>query len=106
MLASGLIGKYPDGILTPVPAALFHTSATKFLERGCSVRVTVPSPSPSFFAIWRRKSPWRRRSATSLFTQDYPVVNVSGGRIAFSSYENGKRLVYAAAHRRNCVKGA
>ena len=35
--------------------------------------------------------------AGSLFTQDYPVVNASGGRIAFSSFENGKRLVYVAA---------
>jgi Tol biopolymer transport system component/DNA-binding winged helix-turn-helix (wHTH) protein len=34
--------------------------------------------------------------AGSSFMQRYPVANASGGRIAFSSHENGRRLVYVA----------
>jgi len=35
--------------------------------------------------------------APSPFVQRYPVVDASGSRVAYSSYEKGKRLVYVSA---------
>jgi Tol biopolymer transport system component len=35
--------------------------------------------------------------ASSSFVQRYPVVSLSGSRVAFSSYENDSRIVYVAA---------
>jgi Tol biopolymer transport system component/DNA-binding winged helix-turn-helix (wHTH) protein len=35
--------------------------------------------------------------APSSFTQRYPVINASGDRVAYSTYENDKRILYLAA---------
>jgi Tol biopolymer transport system component/DNA-binding winged helix-turn-helix (wHTH) protein len=48
--------------------------------------------------IWLRELATGRESqvARSPFVQRYPVINASGSRIAFSVWENGKRLLYAS----------
>ncbi len=48
--------------------------------------------------IWRRELATGKEThvAGSSFVQRFPVIDASGGRIAFSSYENGKRLVYVS----------
>ena len=49
-------------------------------------------------SIWLRELATGKESrvADSPFVQHLPVINASGSRIAFSSYENGKRLVYVS----------
>ena len=49
--------------------------------------------------IWLRELATGSESqvASSQLVQRYPIVNASGGRIAFSVFENGKRFVYVSA---------
>jgi hypothetical protein len=49
--------------------------------------------------IWRRELAIGKESivAGSSFLQGSPVINTSGGRIAFSAYEKDKRVVYLSA---------
>ena len=48
--------------------------------------------------VWLRELATGKEShvASSRFVQRFPVINDSGSRVAFSSYENGKRLVYVS----------
>jgi len=48
--------------------------------------------------IWLRDLATGQEShlANSSFVQRYPVINRSGNKIAFTSFENGKRLVYVS----------
>ena len=48
--------------------------------------------------IWLRELATGKEShvASSKFVQRFPAIDASGSRIAFSSYENGKRLVYVS----------
>ncbi|HYW42856.1 MAG TPA: protein kinase [Bryobacteraceae bacterium] len=49
--------------------------------------------------IWRRDTAAGKESsvASSSFVQRFPVSNASGARIAYSSYEQDKRVVYVSA---------
>jgi len=44
---------WPKGHPTSPPPSLVHR-VYDVLECACTVRMTVPSPNPSLFAIWRR----------------------------------------------------
>jgi Tol biopolymer transport system component/DNA-binding winged helix-turn-helix (wHTH) protein len=60
--------------------------------------VAFASDRSGVLNIWLREIATGKESqvASSQFVQRFPVINASGGRIAFSSYEHGKRLVYAS----------
>jgi Tol biopolymer transport system component/DNA-binding winged helix-turn-helix (wHTH) protein len=87
----------PTGVLqriTHIPAGREYASLS-----GDGRYVAFASTQSSRLNIWLRNLATGSEShvAGSSFTQSYPVVNGSGSKIAFSSFENGKRLVYAAA---------
>ena len=60
--------------------------------------VAFASDRSGVLNIWLREIATGKESqvASSQFVQRYPVINASGSRIAFSSYEHGKRFVYVS----------
>ena len=87
----------PKGVIqriTDIPAGREYASLSRDGRY-----VAFASTQSGRLNIWLRDLATGKESpvAGSLFTQDYPVVNATGGKVAFSSFENGKRLVYVAA---------
>ncbi|HYM09813.1 MAG TPA: protein kinase [Bryobacterales bacterium] len=87
----------PKGALeriTQSPANREHASLSKDGRY-----VAFASNQAGQINIWVRDLATGKESsvAASSFAQRYPVMNASGGRIAFSVYENAKRVVYVSA---------
>jgi Tol biopolymer transport system component len=87
---------------TPAAALERVTEGALFREHaslsGDARFVAFASAQPSRLNIWLHELATGKEVpvAASSFVQRYPLVNTSGTKVAFSSYENGKRLVYVS----------
>ncbi|HVO96423.1 MAG TPA: winged helix-turn-helix domain-containing protein [Bryobacteraceae bacterium] len=61
--------------------------------------VAFAAAQPTRLNIWLRELETGQESqvTASQFVQRFPVLNASGSKVAFSSYENGKRLIYVSS---------
>jgi Tol biopolymer transport system component/DNA-binding winged helix-turn-helix (wHTH) protein len=103
---SGNVWSLPLDLVRGTPAGPPEqlTHKPQALREGPSVssdgrHIAFNSAQTGLLSVWLRDNATGKETqlAPSAFAQRYPLISPSGGRVAYASYENDKRILYVAA---------